>query len=146
MDITKYMVDEAGIQALSNHQIARFFDKNKPITQENCHETAALITGGPIAPTPAQGMTSYTVIAGGVNPKAIQFCAPEAALDMKVMALAKSMYKNFAPGCEKRDSLGPLIVYEMDVVAGVAFSIAQREICAINKYSLLERTVQDLAK
>ncbi|CAG8269000.1 unnamed protein product [Penicillium salamii] len=89
-------------------------------------------------------MTSYTVITG-VH-KAIQFCAPEAALDMKVMALAKSMYKNFASGCEKRDSLGHLIVCEMDVVAGVAFSIAQREICAINKYSLLERTVQDLAK
>ncbi|KAJ5803981.1 uncharacterized protein N7518_000284 [Penicillium psychrosexuale] len=146
MDITRYMVDAAGIQALSRHQIATFFDRNKPITQESCDETAALITrGGPVVPTPAQGMTSYTVIAG-INPKAIQFCAPEAALDMKVMALAKSMYKDFAPGCEKRDSLGPLIVYEMDVVEGVAFSIAQRDICAINKYSLLERTVQDLAK
>lgn len=144
MDITRYMVDEAGIQALSNHQISRFFEKNKPIMQEKCHETAAFIAGGPITPTPAQGMTSYTVITG-VH-KAIQFCAPEAALDMKVMALAKSMYKNFASGCEKRDSLGHLIVCEMDVVAGVAFSIAQREICAINKYSLLERTVQDLAK
>lgn len=90
-------------------------------------------------------MTSYTVIAS-VNPKAIQFCAPEAALDMTVMSLVKSMYKDFAPGCGRRDSLGPLIVYEMDVVEGVAFSIAQREICAVNKYSLLERTVYDLAK
>ena len=103
MDMTRYMVDAAGIQALSNYQIARFFDKNKPITQENCDETAALITrGGPVAPTPVQGMTSYTVIAG-VSPKAIQFCVPRAALDMRVMALAKSMYKDSAHGCEKRD-------------------------------------------
>lgn len=34
----------------------------------------------------------------------------------------------------------------MDIVGGVAFSIAQRDICGIKNYMLLERAVHDLAK
>ncbi|KAJ5100879.1 hypothetical protein N7456_006931 [Penicillium angulare] len=145
MDITIYMVDEASIRALSEYQIAKFFEKAKPITQANCHEAAIHISGEPIVPTPAQGMTSYTVIAGVVARKVIQFCAPSAALDMKVMALARDTYVNFVPFCEQRGILGHLFIYEMDLVAGVSLSIAQRNICGINNSKLLERTVQDLA-
>lgn len=53
------------------------------------------------------------------------------------------MYKDFVPSCEERGSLGGLLLYEMDVVEGVAFSIAQR---GIKNYTLLERAVHDLAK
>lgn len=146
MDITKYMVDEASIQTLTKYQIAKFFEKNGPISQQNCHDTAARIVGGSIAPTPVQGMTSYTVTAGDTKRKALQFRAPDAALDMKIMARARDTYKNFVPSCEERGLLGSLLVYEMDVVEGVAFSIAQRAVCGIENYKLLERAVQDLAK
>lgn len=146
MDITKYMVDEASIHALSEYQIAKFFEENKPITQQNCHDTAARIVGEPVVtPTPVQGMTSYTVIAGTAAPKAFQFCSPPAALDMRVIALSKVTYANFVPSCEERGFLGHLRVYEMDIVTGVAFSIAQREMCSVNNLKLLERAVQDLA-
>jgi hypothetical protein len=146
MDITQYMVDEASIQALTEYQIAKFFEKNKPITQEKCQDTAAQIAGGSIVPTSVQGMTSYTVIAGNDSRKVLQFRAPGASLDMKIMARARDTYKDFVPTCEQRGCLGGLSVYEMDAVEGVAFSIAQRNLCATKNYKLLERTVHDLAK
>ncbi|KAJ5114024.1 hypothetical protein N7456_002558 [Penicillium angulare] len=146
MDITKYMVDEASIQALSEYQIAKFFESNKPIVQENCHEALGIAVGEPVRPTRAQGMTSYTVIAGASGKKVFQFCAPSAALDMKIMALAKDTYGKFVPTCEERGNMGHLLVYEMSRVWGVPLSIAQREICSINNLQLLNKTVQDLAK
>ncbi|KAJ6102044.1 hypothetical protein N7486_004471 [Penicillium sp. IBT 16267x] len=133
-------------QALTNYQIARFFKKNGPTTQENCHDTAAQIVGGSVAPTSVQGMTSYTVTAGNANRKALQFRAPDAALDMKIMARVRDIYKHFVPSCQERGSLGGLFVYEMDIFEGVAFSLAQRDMCGINNYMLLERAVYDLAK
>lgn len=81
-------------------------------------------------------MTSYTVVAGAATPKAVKFRAPHAALDMKVMALAKETNMDFVPGCEERGVCRHLLIYEMDVVTGVAFSIAHREMCAVNNLKL----------
>lgn len=53
-------------------------------------------------------MSSYTLIAGTANPKAIQFCGHLAALDMNVMKLAKDTYGKFVCVCGERGKLGHL--------------------------------------
>lgn len=100
MDITVYMVDKASIQALSEYQITRLFEKNNPITKDDCDRAANYIAGEPVESTPAPGMTSYTVIAGTGTRRAVQFRAPSAAIDMKVMELARETYIKFVPSCE----------------------------------------------
>ncbi|KAL6405376.1 hypothetical protein AUP68_11129 [Ilyonectria robusta] len=45
------------------YRISRFFKQHSPTTRDDCDRLAADILSCPVAPTPVQGATSYTVTA-----------------------------------------------------------------------------------
>lgn len=143
MHISQYTVSQDSIQRLSNAQVQKFFENHKPITQQDCDDTAANIVGGQVRPTTVQGVTSYTVLAG--NQKAVQFRAPDSPLDVDLLDYARATYGRFVPGCQSFGLLGQLHVYVMDSVPGVALSIARCQLYRSQNYSLLTQGVQDFA-
>ncbi|KAK1656977.1 hypothetical protein BDP55DRAFT_568282 [Colletotrichum godetiae] len=144
MDISIYAAGVEGIDSLSTHQIDNFFARHSPVTKDDCHNMAEIITGGPVSPTPVQGETSYTVAADIVPAKVIQF--RQLMLDLDVINRARQTYRSFVPSCEERSKLAHLYVYEMDLVPGVALSRFQHQLFAPRMKQQLLRTVQDLAR
>ncbi|KAH8657250.1 hypothetical protein BGZ61DRAFT_465944 [Ilyonectria robusta] len=63
MDVFKYAAEADSYDKLSAFQISRFFKQHSPTTRDDCDRPAADILSCPVAPTPAQGATSYTVTA-----------------------------------------------------------------------------------
>ncbi|UNI18217.1 hypothetical protein JDV02_004499 [Purpureocillium takamizusanense] len=145
MDISVYAARAEDIDVLSRFQIANFFRQHKSITRDDCNHRATIIAKSPVSPTPVQGQTSYTVAAdAGHQRRIVQFRS--SALDIDILRQARQTYGDFVPNCEFRDMLSDLYVYEADLVAGVAFCRARRELLAPRMTQHLLRTVQDFAR
>jgi hypothetical protein len=145
MDISQYAVSAEDIDALSTHQITNFFRRHKSITKDDCNRTAANITGNPLSPTLVQGETSYTVAADtNPLPKVVQF--RDSVLNLQLMNQARQIYGEFVPNCEPCGMLADVHVYEMDLVPGIAFSRARRQLLAPGMEQRLLQTVQDFAR
>lgn len=134
---------EAGIAALSKHQIAQFFHRNAPATQEKCHQEAEIIVGGHVHPAPVQGATSYTVVADN-NCGIVQFRAGSNVLDLDLLAYVEQAYRPFTPHHRYIGILSTLHVYTMDDVGGVSIYLALGQLHR-NDCVLLRQTVQDFA-
>ena len=144
-DISRYAVSAEDIDALYTYQITNFFHRHRSITKDDCNRTAAIITGSPVSPTLVQGETSYTVAADtNQRPKVVQF--RDSALNLELMNQARQIYGEFVPNCVPRGMLADVHVYEMDLVPGVAFSRARRQLLALGMEQRLLQTVQDFAK
>lgn len=145
MDVSQYAVGLESIDILSKYQIDNFFLLHPKVTKDECNRTAAKITRSVVSPTLVQGQTSYTVEANtNREPKVIQF--RDSALDLKLMNQARQTYMEFVPNCKSCGMLADVHVYEMDLIPGVAFSRARRQLFAPEMKQCLLRTVQDFAK
>ncbi|MBE3045415.1 hypothetical protein IMZ48_23270 [Candidatus Bathyarchaeota archaeon] len=118
---------EANIAALSKHQIANFFTKHAPTTQEECHRKAALLAGGPVHPAPVQGATSYTVVSDDGS-LVVQFRAGPDALDLDLLGHVELAYRPFAPHHQHVGMLGTLHIYAMNNVGGVSVYLAMDQL------------------
>lgn len=141
MDISQYAVTPEEIDALSAFQISSFFRRHRFVTKEECDDAAASITGKPVSQTPMQGSTSYTV---ATDTKVIQFRHSD--LNLEVMEQARKTYGNFVPECKSRGMLADVHIYEMDLVTGVAFSQARRQLVSPGMEERLLLIVQDFAR
>ena len=63
MDNTQYAAKPEGYDRLSAAQIRNFFNTRGSITNNACDSRAVKLLNDPVAPTPVQGATSYTVAA-----------------------------------------------------------------------------------
>ncbi|KAI0408312.1 hypothetical protein F4802DRAFT_549313 [Xylaria palmicola] len=145
MDISRYAVSAQDIDALSTYQITNFFRRHESITKDDCNRTAADITGSPVSPTLVQGETSYTVAAGiSQQPKVVQF--RHSALNLELMNQIRQTYGEFVPDCESYGMLADVYIYVMDLVPGVAFSRARRQLLTPGVEQRLLQTVQDFAR
>ncbi|POR38628.1 Uncharacterized protein TPAR_01172 [Tolypocladium paradoxum] len=145
MDISVHAVRAEDIDVLSTFQIANFFRQHKSITSDNCNHRAATITKSPVSPTLVQGQTSYNVAAdAGHRLKVVQF--RNSALNIDIVHQARQTYREFVPNCEFRGMLSDLYMYETDLVAGVAFYRARRQLLAPSMEQHLLRTVEDFAR
>ncbi|KAL9030819.1 MAG: hypothetical protein Q9196_001094 [Gyalolechia fulgens] len=102
---------ENGIKELSQHQIAMFFERNAPVTQEQCNDKARTRTGHFVIPTTCQGGTSYTVAAGQ---EVVQFRVPGSILDMNFIKTIEQAYWGFTPQHNDFGTLGQLHIYKMN--------------------------------
>lgn len=144
MDISLYAARAEDIDVLSTFQIANFFQRQKFVTRDVCNLTAAGITMGPVSPTLVQGQTSYTVAtSAGQRPKVVQF--RNSALNIEIIRQAWQTYREFVPQCKFCGMLSDVYVYEMDLVAGVVFCRARRQLLAPGMEQRLLRTAQDFA-
>jgi hypothetical protein len=141
MDISQYAASADSIGTLSQYQINNFFRQHTSVTRNGCDQTAAEIIGCSVSVTPVQGVGSYTV-AGGT--KVVQFRHFE--LDLQVLNPARQSYGKFVPGCVAHGRLGDGYVYEMDLVPGIAFCQARRQLFSPEMEPRLMRTVQDFAR
>lgn len=145
MDISQYAASAEDIDVLSTYQISSFFYRHTSVTRDDCNGAAASIVGSPVSPTLVQGEASYTVTAGTKQgTKVIQF--RHSALNLELMKQARKTYGDFVPNCKSRGMLADVYVYEMDLIAGVAFSRARRQLFTPEMEQHLVRVVQDLAR
>ncbi|KFH47905.1 hypothetical protein ACRE_011350 [Hapsidospora chrysogenum ATCC 11550] len=146
MDISQYAVGAEDIDALSAFQIANFFRRHKSIAKDDCDRAAAKIIGSStVSPTLVQGAASYTVTADANRcSKVVQF--RRSTLDLELISQARQTYGGFVPNCKAHGMLADVYVYEADLVPGVAFSWARRQLLAPAMEDRLLRTVRDLAR
>ena len=145
MNISQYAASAEDIDVLSTYQISKFFYRHTPVTRDDCNSVAASIIGSPVSPTLVQGEASYTVTAGTrQGTRVIQF--RRSALNLELMKQARKTYGDFVPNCKYRGMLANVYIYEMDLIGGVAFSRARRQLFAPEMEQHLVRAVQDFAR
>lgn len=123
-------------------QIARFFQQNKSITQEQCNAEAQRLTGSSVSPTPSQGGSSYTVESGGL---VVQFRPPNSRLDIDMLQMIESAYHGFVPRHEEQGQFGDLHVYTMNNMGGTCMYLARDDLLRNDCY-LLRFTLDDYAR
>lgn len=67
-------------------------------------------------------------------------------MNLDIMNQVRQTYGDFVPTCESSGMLADVHVYEMDLVPGVAFSRARRQLLNFPMEQRLLRTVQDFAR
>lgn len=145
MDISQYAASAEDIDVLSVYQIKNFFRLHTSITKNDCDCAAEKIVRCLVTPTPVQGETSYTVAAStSPLPKVVQFRL--STLDLDVINRARQTYGDFVPNCKSSGMLADVHIYMMDLVPGVAFSRARRQLFSSPVEQHLLRTVQDFAR
>lgn len=132
-------------------KIGRYFDRKLFVvaTREKCDAFAAKLCGLPVAPTPEQGLCSYTVLAGPKRDTIVQFreetINPIVADDIK---RAWGIHGNVVPTYTARGTVGELKVCVMPKISGLSYS----EVCckqeAMPPYSklCLTNTTKDMAR
>ncbi|KIH91346.1 hypothetical protein SPBR_01851 [Sporothrix brasiliensis 5110] len=133
---------EQTMARLAQYQMSNFFEQNAPITQDQCNEYAAAMTGASVTPTAVQGGSSYTVVAGTCI---VQFRNQDSPFDLEFFGYIEQAYKGFTPLHEGRGRLGSLHVYKMTNVGGVSMYLA-REALHKDDFRLLGATVQSFAR
>lgn len=128
---------------LAKLQISQFFSPTLSITQDQCDQEAMRLTGQPCHPVPVLGGESYTVLTDD-DTLVVQFRAADAALDLERIKCVENTYGSFVPRHKSVGKLGPLHVYTMGNIGGVAMYLA-RETLNQDNYRLLHQTVQDFA-
>ncbi|KAJ2989334.1 hypothetical protein NUW58_g3519 [Xylaria curta] len=130
------------MSALSRMQIETFFERNAPVTQNQCNDEAQRISGQSVTPTACQGGTSYTVDAGQV---VVQFRAPSSPLDMIFMNSIEQAYPGFTPQHKDWGSFHNLHVYTMNNIGGLSMYLARASLQR-NNYELLRNTIDSYAR
>ncbi|EWC45402.1 hypothetical protein DRE_00801 [Drechslerella stenobrocha 248] len=143
MDILQQIPTRDSLLLLSKHQIRQFFVKHPQLAVSVCHKYAAALIGEEVAPTIAQGETSYTVKG---KTKVVQFRDVRSPLDVRLVAEAQKTYGRLVPSCKRIDRVCDVEVYLMDAVPGDPFSVVQRDLFAPDKTSHLAVTVQHFAE
>lgn len=133
---------ESSIASLSRLQISSFFSASGCPSQQQCDEKARSLSGEYPTPTPLQGGSSYTVIAGEY---VVQFRAARAALDLEFLGFIEKAYDGFIPWHRALGTLGNLYVYTMQNVGGVCMYLA-RDSLHRNGCHLLRQTLTDFAR
>jgi hypothetical protein len=77
-------------------------------------------------------------------PKVIQF--RDQTLDLGLMNQAKQTYGDIVPSCKSHAIIKNINIYEMERIAGTAFSLARRQLFAQTMEARLFQTVEDLAR
>ena len=127
---------------LTAFQISNFFSAPGRPTQQECEKLAERITSQPAMPTPVQGGSSYTVIAGDC---VIQFRAPNATLNLEFLRHIEMAYHGFMPCHSGLGTFRELFVYKMRNVGGVSLYLAGDSLYG-NGCFLLRQTVIDFAR
>ncbi|EIN13007.1 hypothetical protein PUNSTDRAFT_98024 [Punctularia strigosozonata HHB-11173 SS5] len=135
---------EDSIAALSKFQIANFFEKSNPTTQQQCDQRAEQLAGTSVRPTPVQGADSYTVVSDDET-CVVQFRASDSVMDMDLIDCVEKAYTGFTPSHCWAGNLGQLYVYTMNNVGGIAMYLA-RDRLNENNFSLLRHAVSDFAR
>lgn len=109
-DISKYAAKAGSYDALSVHQISRFFNRHKFTTKADCSRMAAKILKSPVSPTQVQGGQSYTIAAdSGQVFNIVQFQSSK--LDIKLIKYTKQSYGDFIPNYKYLSILGDVHIY-----------------------------------
>ncbi|KAJ8130001.1 hypothetical protein O1611_g3629 [Lasiodiplodia mahajangana] len=130
------------MSALSRMQIAAFFERHAPVTQEHCNDEAQSISGKPVKPTACQGGSSYTVDAGEI---VVQFRSPSSPLAMAFIESIEQAYSGFTPRHKDCGPFHNLHVYTMNNVGGLSMYEA-RGYLQSNDYKLLRNTIDNYAR
>lgn len=141
-EMADFMADS--IAKLTKFQIANFFSRNAPATQELCDQEAERLAGMPVRPTLVQGAASYTVMSGD-NTCIVQFRCSSSALDMPLLKCVEQVYEGFTPRHKFIADFGGLHVYTMNNVGGISMYLARGELYKDN-CRLLQHTVSDFAR
>jgi len=144
MDVSRYAAKPEAYDALSAHQIAKFFEKHR-LARDEINSFAANLLGSPVSATPVQGASSYTV-SGDEAAQVVQFWGSQ--LPMKHIELAKQLYGDFVPECKSQGMFGPVYVYMANLVPGPAFCRVRSQFFspAPTMEQRLQRTVQEFAR
>ncbi|KAI0089319.1 hypothetical protein BDY19DRAFT_890074 [Irpex rosettiformis] len=134
----------ASIMKLSQSQIATFFAKNAPWTQQRCNQEAERILSVSVQPAFVQGGTSYTVVSSD-GADVVQFRSASSALDMNLLKCIEQAYDGFVPHHELIGVFDELYIYKMDNVGGISMYLARKELLQ-GSPCLLEQTVSDFAR
>lgn len=135
------------IEGLSEMQMADFFARHAPLSQEECNRWAEVANGCLVRASDVQGSSSYTVVAVDSPSRGpvVQFRSPDCALDLEFLAFVEQTYgRRFVPGHRNAGILGELHVYTMDNVRGVSAYLARDQLQA-NGCRLLSTAMQDFA-
>ncbi|KAH9886817.1 hypothetical protein F4778DRAFT_786535 [Xylariomycetidae sp. FL2044] len=132
---------EAQMAALARYQISNFFQRNSPITEQQCIEMAEHVARESVARTPVQGGSSYTLSTGSYI---IQFRNEDSPLNLDFFRYIEKAYAHFVPQHTSLGQLGPLHVYRMNNIGGV--SMYARDALHSNDFRLLEETVRSFAR
>lgn len=133
---------EQQMASLAKFQICGFFERNNPITQQQCDELAESITNKAVSPTPVQGGSSYTVTTGTCI---VQFRDQDSPFDLELFHYIEQAYRGFTPRHEGFGELGNVHVYRMTNMGGVSMYLA-RDALYRNDFDLLGSTVQSFAR
>ncbi|KAL1855034.1 hypothetical protein Plec18170_004448 [Paecilomyces lecythidis] len=120
------------------------FFSGRTVTQKECDQIAAEVTGEAVKPVQLQGAFSYTVAARGLI---VQFRVPESLLDTEKMDLARKIYGNIVPSCGNKGVIGPppsLTIYVMEKVPGITY--IEVPSATLHCPSWQEKTVLDFAR
>lgn len=125
---TYVMASESQEYAL-HQEIASFFSKTS-VHRETCDVVAKELVGGDqVVPVTVQGVCSYTVYAGQDLGYVVQFRLKSLQLRIETAALARQIYRSFAPDVSLKQQLGedsttarqgPLLVYVMARMRGIS--------------------------
>jgi hypothetical protein len=104
-------------------RISEFFETQSSVTRRQCDDMALSISGSPINRAPIQGAFSYTVTAGALQSKIVQFRTQTSLLDMDTLTVARDVHPDFVPATTFHGTLGegeasPLSVYVMERISG----------------------------
>lgn len=134
------------IADLAQMQIQSFFEVNDRISQQECNEEAARITGGTVQPTAVQGASSYTVNAtAGKTSTVVQFRLPDSPLPMVMLQIVEQSYKGFTPHHRDMGMFKGLPVFTMTDIGGVSMYLARPQLHK-NNCHLLHETLKDYAR
>lgn len=126
---------------LSRAQIAAFFSKNAPLTQQQCDQD---LINKSVHPASVQGGTSYTVVSDD-DTYVVQFRSSWSALDMNLLKCVELAYNGFTPRHQYLGVFGTLHVYGMGNMGGISMYLTHQKLHYGNP-ALLQQTVSDFAK
>ncbi|KAI0426091.1 hypothetical protein F5Y09DRAFT_76670 [Xylaria sp. FL1042] len=134
------------LRALSQKQIADFFEGNKSVTKKDCDDLAARIVGGPVEPSGLQGATSYTVVAADDAGPVVQFRPANNAFNLDLLRHVEETYGlRFVPRHEYVGMLGHVYVYKMSYIGGVSAFLTRDQFRA-DGGRLLRIALKDFAR
>lgn len=140
--MSSYDLDEA---------IQSFFETHTSTTRQQCDDVALSHARGLIHPVQVQGMFSYTIVVGTIEPRLFQFRCQDSTLNLDTMSLAKDIHSRFVASYKYHGTIGqsqPLHVYEMDNLPGTTY-IMGRNTCPLQPPDAVFRqrnTAKDLAR
>lgn len=135
------------IADLAQMQIQTFFEANDHISQQECNEEAARLSGGVVQPTKVQGASSYTVTAttDGKSSAVVQFRLADSPLPMAMLHLVEQSYRGFTPHHCDMGKFKGLPVFTMTDIGGVSMYLARPQLHKSSCH-LLHETLKDYAR